>query len=242
MRTILAVLFVFVFLILELPFMGVMWVIGRFNRPFSDIVQLRVVQWGFRVVMFIGGTKLIVRGKEKIPKDEAVLYICNHRSYWDVITTYTLCPGLTGYIAKNGIDRVPILGLVMRRLYCLFMDREDIRQSMKVILKAVEQVKSGISICIFPEGTRFHDPDHVDTMLPFKEGSFKIAAKSGCRIVPVAILGSAEALENHLPWVKKCTVTVTYGDPISLKTLDKDTQKHMGAYVQNVIANMLRGA
>lgn len=240
MRTILVVLFVFFFLLFELPFMGIMWMVGKFNKPKSDLVQLRVVQWAFRCVMFIAGTKLTVKGMENVPKDESVLYISNHRGFFDVVTTYSLCPGLTGYISKDSVGKVPVLGLVMKRLYCLFMNREDVKQSMKVILQAIDCVKRGISICIFPEGTRNEDREHPEKILPFKNGSFKIAQKSGCKIIPIAITGTDDVLENHFPWVKSCAVTVTYGKPIVLSELDKEIQKHPAPYVQQVIADILK--
>ena len=68
----------------------------------------------------------------------------------------------------------------MRYLHCLFLDRKDIKQGLKTILTAVDKVKSGISICIFPEGTRNRNKDELD-MLPFHEGSFKIATKPNAR-------------------------------------------------------------
>lgn len=239
MRTIAAVLFVSVFLILELPFMGIMWLIGKWNKPASDLVQLRVVQWGFKVVLFIGGTRLIVKGRENIPQGEAVLYVGNHRSYWDVITTYSLCPGLTGYIAKDGINRVPILGMVMKRLYCLFLDRTDLKQNLQIVVQAAKYIKSGISICIFPEGTRNKDMEHPENLLPFKEGSFKIATKTKCKVIPMAISGSAECFEKQFPWVKKGTVTITYGKPIETAELEKAEQKHLGGDTRERIRQMI---
>ena len=154
MRTILVVLYVFLFLLLGLPVLGIEWIISKFNKQATDISQLRIVQWGFRCVSFLSGIKLTVKGEENVPTDQAVLYIGNHRSFFDIVVTYARCPGLTGYISKDGVNKVPILGIWMRRLYCLFLDRKDLKQGLKVILTAIDQVKSGISICIFPEGTR----------------------------------------------------------------------------------------
>lgn len=239
MRTIIAVIYVILFLIVMLPIMGVEWIIGKFNRRAADISQLRIVQWAFRCVMFICGVKLVVKGKENIPIGEPVLYIGNHRSFFDTVTTYSLCPDLTGYIAKDGVNKVPILGMVMKRLYCLFLKRDDPRQGLKVILTAIEYVKQGISINIFPEGTRNKDKEHPETMLPYKEGSFKVAQKSGCKILPMAITGTADILENHFPWVHKGTVVVRFGEPIVMSELDKNTQKHIGVYCQQKVLDML---
>lgn len=240
MRTILVFLFVFLFLVLSLPLLGIEWLYGKLNRRGADFAQLRTVQWVFKVILFLSGVKVTVLGKENLPsKDEAVLYVCNHLSIFDIIVTYTLCPGLTGYISKNSIEKVPLLSLWMKRLYCLFLDRDDVKQGLKVILTAIDQVKSGISICIFPEGTRNTDSAHPENLLPFKDGSFKIAQKTGCKIVPIAIKGTAEIFENQLPWIKSHPVTVQYGAPIDISTLDKEESKHLGAYAQNIVLQML---
>lgn len=239
MRTIIAVIYIFLYLLAALPRMGIEYLRGKSDKKASDLRQLRSVQRAFRNIMKLSGVKLIVKGQENVPKDEAVLYIGNHRGFFDIVTTYSLCPGLTGYISKDTIDKVPILGMVMRRLHCQFMVRDDIKQSLKVILNAIDEIKNGVSICIFPEGTRCKDQDHPETTLPFKDGSFKIAQKTGCKIVPIAITGTAEILENHFPWLRKGTVTITYASPIQLSELDKEHQKHPGEYFRNVITEML---
>jgi 1-acyl-sn-glycerol-3-phosphate acyltransferase len=128
----------------------------------------------------------------------------------------------------------------MKRLYCLFIDRGDIKQSLKVILQAIDQVKAGISVCIFPEGTRNKDREHPENLMPFKEGSFKIAQKTGCKIIPMAILGTDDVLENHMPWIHKQNVTIVYGEPIILSELEEHDRKHPGAYCQSIIEGMIR--
>ena len=127
----------------------------------------------------------------------------------------------------------------MKRLYCLFLDRKDIKQGLKVILTAIDQVKAGISICIFPEGTRNRDREDSTTLLPFKEGSFKIALKTGCLIIPMALTGTADIFENHFPWLKRTSVKLTYGKPIDPSKMTREEQKRIGSYCQEVIHEML---
>lgn len=240
MRTIITVLYIFLFLILGLPVLGIEWIISKFNKAHADMVQLRIVQWGLKCVAFISGVRLTVIGEENVPKDEPVLYIGNHRSFFDVVVTYARCPGLTGYIAKDGVNKVPIFRIWMKRLHCIFLKRDDMKEGLKVILKAIEYVKSGISICIFPEGTRNKDKDNPTSLLPFKEGSFKIASKTGCKIVPMALIGTADILENHFPWIHSTDIKLIYGEPIDVSALDKDQQKHVGAYCQAVVEELIR--
>ena len=239
MRTIITVLYIFLFLILGMPVLGIEWIISKFNKAHADMVQLRIVQWGLKCVAFISGVKLTVIGEENVPRDEPVLYIGNHRSFFDVVVTYARCPGLTGYIAKDGVNKVPIFRIWMKRLHCIFLKRDDMKEGLKVILKAIEYVKSGISICIFPEGTRNKDRNNPTSLLPFKEGSFKIASKTGCKIVPMALIGTADILENHFPWIHSTEVKLIYGAPIEVSALDKQQQKHIGAYCQTVVEELI---
>ena len=234
-RAILALLFAVLYLILGIPVLFVEWIIRKCNRHAADISSLRMVQWAFRVILFICGTKVTVIGEENVPKNQAVLYIGNHKSYFDIIITYARCPGLTGYVAKKDMEKVPLLRTWMRRLHCLFIDRENVKEALKTILAGIDNVKNGISMCIFPEGTRNKTDD---LMLPFKEGSFKIAEKSGCPIIPMAITNSADVLEAHMPRVKKAHVIVEYGKPIYPEELDKETKKHLGVYVRGIIEEM----
>lgn len=236
-RLILVSLFLICFLILSIPIMIFEWIFEKFNKRAADISNLRIVQWAFRVVLFLAGTKTTIIGEERVPRNEAVLYIPNHQSYFDIIITYSRCPNLTGYISKDVLEKVPLLSVWMKRLYCLFLDRSNLKAGLKTILTGIEYIKKGISICIFPEGTR--NPHPEEGLLPFKEGSLKIAEKSGCPIVPIAITNSQNIWESHMPFMRKCHVIVEYGEPIYLKDLDKEQRKFSGAYTQAKIAEMM---
>lgn len=101
-RFILAALFVVLFLIFSIPLLFVEWIIGKFNMDIKNRSSLAIVNWGFRVVTWISGVQMTVIGEDNVPKDEPVLYVCNHRSYFDIVLTYIRVPRPTGYIAKKG--------------------------------------------------------------------------------------------------------------------------------------------
>lgn len=236
-RLILVATFLILYLLVSYILFFVEWIIGKIDKRAKDYSSLRIVQWGFRVILRLSGVKVTVKGKENIP-DEAVLFVGNHRSYFDILILYVQCKRLTGFVAKDSMEKIPSLRVWMRYLYCLFLDRKDPRAGMKTILQAIEYVKQGVSICIFPEGTR-NDGEEL-TMLPFKEGSFKIATKTGCPIVPVAINNSAEIFESHMPRVKKTHVVVEYLTPIDTKALSKEEQKVIGAKCQKMIEDTIK--
>ena len=235
-RSLLIVILIVAFLILSIPILIVEWIIGKFNPYARDISSLRIVQFMFKLILFVSGTKVTVIGEDRIPKDTPVLYVGNHRSYFDVVLTYARCPGLTGYVAKDSMKKIPLLSSWMKRLHCLFLNRSDIKEGLKTILQGIDQMKNGVSMCIFPEGTRNKTEDE---MLPFKAGSLKLSEKTGCPIVPMAITNSADILENHFPKVKPTHVILQYGTPIYLDQLSADDRKHLAAYTQNTVHELL---
>ena len=135
----------------------------------KEISSLRLIQGAFKFILWVAGTKITVIGEENVPKDTPVLYIGNHRSYFDILLTYSRCPIRTGYVAKKEMEKIPLLSNWMKYLHCLFLDRKDIKQGLKTILTAIEKVKSGISICIFPEGTRNKAEDETELLPSMRE-------------------------------------------------------------------------
>lgn len=237
-RFIIVVIFVVGFLILSIPILLVEWIIGKFNPYKKDISSLRLIQWVFRVVLKVTGLKLDVIGEENVPKDCAVLYIGNHRSFFDVLITYSRCPRRTGYVAKKELKKVPLLSNWMTYLHCLFLDRKDLKAGMQMILTGIQKIKDGISICIFPEGTRNKGESELP-LLPFHEGSFKMAQKTNCPIVPMAMVNTCEIFEAHFPKMKPTHVILEYGKPIIPSELSPEEKKHLGAYTMKVIEEML---
>lgn len=232
MRIIFVALFVVLFLLLMIPVMIVEWIIGKFNQDLKDRSSIRIVQWAFRRILFLCGTKITVIGEENVPKNEPVLYIGNHRSYFDVVITYARVPGLCGYISKKEIERLPLLNVWMRYLHCLFLDRNNIKEGLSVILAAINKVKSGISICVFPEGTRNNTSEDF---LPFHGGSLKIAEKGDCAIIPMALNHTDDIFEAHLPWIRKTHIVLEYCKPIYPKDLPKEDRKKLSDIVEKVI-------
>lgn len=231
-RFIIIVIMLFLYLILGIPVLGVEWLIGKFNKKSEDYQCLRMVQTAFRLMLKVAGTKITVIGEENIP-DEAVLFIGNHRSYFDILLTYSRCKRLTGYVAKKEMLGYPLLRTWMKRLYCLFLDRDNPKEGLKTILQAIDYVKHGISICIFPEGTRNNGTEL--SLLPFHAGSFKIAEKTGCPIIPISMNNTISIFEKQFPRIRKTHVIIEYGKPIYPNELDKETRKRLSSHCQQII-------
>ncbi len=223
-RFIIAVITIALFLIASLIMQPIMLLIGLFNRHARDVVSLAIVNWGFRLVLAISGIKSTVIGEENVPKDEPVLYVLNHRSVFDIIITYPRVPRPTGYVAKLEMRKYIIFSWWMMLLNCEFLDRSDMRKGMKMINDSSEKIKNGISMAIFPEGTRNKTEE---SLLEFHKGSFKIAEKSDCKIVPVVLNNTSSIFEDHLPRIKSRHIVVEYLPPVDVASLDREARKSL---------------
>lgn len=236
-RTFIDILLIVFFFIITIPILFIFWIIGFINRKAHDVLAYGLMKIAFSIILFTSGVKVTVIDRDKIPKDRPVLFVGNHRSYFDIIVAYRYIIAPTGFIAKKEFRKVPVLGHWISCLHGLFLDRKDIKAGLKTILEAIDHVQNdNISYFIFPEGTR----NHNEEMLPFKEGSMKIATKSGCPIIPMAMTHMDDIFENHTPWVKKTKVAIKYGDPIYTDQLSREDQKFLGAHVRDVIQDMMK--
>ncbi len=236
MRSIIVALTMFLWLVLTFPVYLIVALVGVFNKRACASFSQKFVNSAFRFLMWEVGAKTTVIGRELVPKDRPVLYVSNHRSYADTPLGYINVVGTTGFIAKKEIKKFPILSLWMKNMTCLFLDRDDMRQGLKTILTAIDNVKDGYSVFIMPEGTR----NHNEEMLPFKEGSFKVAEKSGCPIIPVAFSNTDALYELHKPWIKKAKVVVHFGEPVYLDNISREEKKALAGKIQGIIADMLK--
>lgn len=236
MRTIVILLLYVIISILSIPMYLLEAILRLISRRAAARLAQAIVKVVFNLIMFISGCKKTITGLENIPKNQPVMYAANHRSFYDIILAYATVPTQTAFISKMEIKKMPCVAQWMYFLNCLFMDRTDVKQNLSVILEAIALVKDGYSIYIAPEGTR----NATDTLLPFKEGSMKIATKGNCPIVPVCLCNTENIFENRLPWIRGGSIRIAYGEPIYPDTLDKETKKHLGAYVRGQIEVMYK--
>ncbi len=223
-RIFLAVLFLLTFLIISVIIQLIEEIVGLFSKKAKAVSSLAIVNWAFRVIIFIAGTKLTVIGEENVPKEEPVLYVLNHRGYFDILLTYTRVPRPTGYVAKKEMLKYLTLTKWMKNLYCEFMDRSDLRKGMESINNCAEKIKKGISIAIFPEGTRNKSDE---PLLEFHKGSFKIAEKTGCKIIPVVLNNTSAVFEDQFPRLKKQHVVLEYLPAVDVAAMDREEKKQL---------------
>ena len=238
LRTFIVALFVVLFLILCTLLYGITWLIGKIDLKKATDIEFRTVQWAFRAVMFLSGVRATYLGTENIP-DGPVLYAANHRGIFDIVATHGRLPHETGYIAKDSLKKVPLLSFIMQRIFCLFLNRKDSMQGAKTIIRSFDYMKKGVSIFIFPEGTRSKSEDPAQLGM-FHNGSFKAAQRLHCPVVPVAILGAEQIFEAHLPIVKAGRMVIHFGKPVLYEDLTAEQKKNIGDTFADVIRSMIK--
>lgn len=189
----------------------------------------------FKTELKISGCKVTILGKENIPEDTPVLFVGNHRSYFDILIYHEAIGRPVGYIAKSEMRKIPLLPLYMDDIGCLFLDRDDIKQGLKIINQGAEYMKLGHSMVLFPEGTR----NQKEEMLPFKEGGYKMAEKSKSPIVPVAITGSDLLLESApKKHIRGSRVIIQFGKPFYPSEMSPKERKARYAELPDIIQEM----
>lgn len=156
---------------------------------------------------FLAGNKIEVRGLEN-QLEEPFLLVANHEGIFDLFNIYSTINQPLGFISKKENGKIPLLNLWMKQLKILLMDREDIRQSVKIIRIASDNIKSGLSYGIMPEGTRSTKD------MEFQAGSFKIAQLAKAPIVPVTIRNTASIFEENKK-IKKGKTLIKYHPAIT---------------------------
>jgi len=166
----------------------------------------------------IAGCDYEIKGQENIPEGP-VMFAGNHQGNFDVLLILFAFNRLPVIIAKKEAKLVPVAHLWMNIIHVIFMNRKDLRQSLKCIKEAEAQLAHNNSICIFPEGTRSQGPD----MNEFKPGAFKAAIKTKVPVVPFVIDGTYKVFERQR-YLKKEKVVLNILRPVYL-TGDEKTQE-----------------
>lgn len=169
---------------------------------------------------------------DSLDKKEGVIFVCNHQSNLDIPAIVTALHMDVGFVAKHEMKRWPFFGTWMKKSNCVFLNRENPREGIKDIKKAVELIKEGYPTVIFPEGER----SLTGKILNFKKGSFKLATETNGVIVPLTLKGTYDIQpRGTLKMARGKKVTLVVDEPIFVKNLSKDEEKVLATTVRDKI-------
>jgi 1-acyl-sn-glycerol-3-phosphate acyltransferase len=193
-------------------------------------------EWSNKLLK-LAGIKVTVHGIENVPKDGKVLFVSNHQGNFDIPILLGCLDRRIAFIAKEEIRKMPFISGWMELIECIFIDRNDIRQSIKAINKGAKYIENGRAMVVFPEGTRSID----GSLNEFKAGSLKLAVKSKSKIIPLTINGSINAMKKGEFIIKPAQVILTISKPIEIDEDERDTNL-MTKLVKQEIQKNLQGA
>ena len=156
-----------------------------------------------------GNLNIEAHGVDNIPSENGFIFYPNHQGLYDVLAIMEVCPVPFSVVAKKEVANVPFLKQVFACMKAFMIDRDDIKQSMQVIINVTKEVKAGRNYLIFAEGTRSKQGNKPQE---FKGGSFKAAMKAKCPIVPVALIDSFKAFDTNS--IEKLKVQIHFLEPI----------------------------
>ena len=143
---IIVVLLLLIFAVFSLIAHPILWLIGKKNPVAKEKASDAVARFMFRLILFVCGTKTTAIGVENIPTDKPVLFVGNHRGFFDVIISYTYIKTRAAYVAKKEMAKVPILRVWMRNIRCLLLDRQNTREALKSILSGLQILQKYYSV------------------------------------------------------------------------------------------------
>jgi 1-acyl-sn-glycerol-3-phosphate acyltransferase len=183
-------------------------------------------------ILKISGIILNVQGRNLIDPRRPYIFMSNHQSNIDIPV---LVQSLTGFqlrwIAKKELLWVPLFGWALWAAKHITVDRTKGAGTLSSLNRAKERIENGISVVVFPEGTRSED----GALLPFKRGGFLLAVKTRTPIVPVTINGSGAVLRKGDWRVKGGYVQVTIGQPVSVENYRGGNLRSLAAHVHELM-------
>ena len=194
----------------------------------------RLFQTWINLAIPVMRIKLDISGLELLPKGTPLLYVGNHRSNFDpILAWYVLKDRPLGFVSKEGNFHIPIMGRLIRRCSCLSIDRSDPRKAIRSIYQAADILKSGISMGVYPEGTR----SKGGVLLPFHTGVFKIAKRAGAPIAVIALDGS-EKIHKNYPF-RRSYVRFRVAAVLNAETVAHANDRERGVKVEEILRSAL---
>lgn len=210
-------------------------VVALFSKRSKRDVYFYLIMPFIRLNQWTTQMPLTVYGRENIPKEGGFILISNHQSLADIPLYMLSVNKPIAFFAKKELLRVPILGSALVKMEHESVDRSSPKNAIKEMNAAVEKIKNGKRVMVFPEGTRSVD----ETLLPFKKGAFMMSVQSGCPIVPACIQNSGYAIHKTRWYTQPSPVTITFLTPLFPKENSKEEAERLRQEAHKKIKEVL---
>ena len=187
---------------------------------FDQNAAYRICQLWVRMNLGLYGVRVSTRRLVPLDPTRAYVFMSNHRSQFDILAVIVaLSDFQLRWVAKVELTRVPVFGWALKHSGHVIIDRRDTAQAIASLRAARTKMAAGISVVIFPEGTR---SGAHQTLLPFKKGGFMMAIETNFPIVPIAVLGSREILPRGSWQPASGEIEVVVGPPIAVEGVSRE--------------------
>ena len=172
-----------------------------------------LLQFTVRLWLRLVGIRVTATGLSNIPADSPSVLVPNHSSYLDSFVLAAVLPPRFVFLAKKELDRNAFLSVFLRRLGTLFAEREDAERGVQDAAVAIDAVRAGQGLVVYPEGTFRRAPG----LRPFKIGAFLVAAQAGVPLLPVAMRGTRSILRDGQKVIRPGRASISIGSPLHSK-------------------------
>lgn len=209
------------------------FVTALFDRK-GKVVHQYARLWG-KVALWANGVKVKVSGLENLKGKGPYIFMSNHQGSYDIFALLGHLPFQFKWLAKKELFSIPFFGWTMAAAGYISIDRKGTRETVEAMNEAARKIREGMSVVIFPEGSRSQN----GTIQPFKKGGFTLAIKSKVPIVPIAIHGSRTIMPKDRLKISPGEIRIQLGSPIDTEKFSLKDRELLMAKVKERIGQNL---
>lgn len=213
----------------------ILWAVWR-KAPNARCVCEWVPKKWAQVLLRWAGVRVVLDNESAIDHSLPQIMVANHTSWFDVLALAAFTPGRYAFVAKKEVRDIPFFGRAVEVCGHIYIDRANHQSALEALDRVRETLaKEKPVVIMFPEGTRSKTGD----LQPFKKGAFVLALQTGADIVPTAILGSRAVMAKHSPWIHSGTITIRFGEPISVAGMGAEQRDQLIQDTREALARLL---
>lgn len=223
--------FIIVWTIMVTVFWASITILASFFSKNSKILH-QIVRFWAKSILIASGIKVTAKGLSNIDPAKSYIYMPNHKSNFDIPVLLAHLSGPFRWLAKAELFKIPLFGYAMKRVGSISIDRSDRKAAVESLDQVAKIIRSGVSVLIFPEGTRSQDCE----IMPFKKGGFILAVDNGIPIVPIIIHGTGGIMSKNQLRITPGNVVIEIEKPVATQTYNRHTKDELMNKIHNIIS------